>query len=166
MELFFGKPSTEKIIILDEDESNHLINVKRSRKGDIIHVTDGEGNLFTTELGTIEKHNCTLSIHEVKSSPKKSTQLHIAIAPTKSIDRIEWFLEKATESGIDEISFLQCRYSERKEIKVERLNRVVVASMKQSLKTWLPKLNPMIDFKTFVTQPFTGDKLIFYNECG
>ncbi len=161
MELFFGKPSAEKIIILDEVESNHLINVKRSKKGDVIHVTDGEGNLFTTEIVNIENHVCTLSILEVITTPPKTTTLHIAVAPTKNIDRIEWFLEKATETGIDEISFLQCRHSERKEIKMDRLNRVVVSSIKQSLKTFLPKLNPMIDFKSFVSHDFHGEKLIF-----
>ncbi len=161
MELFFGNPSAENIIVLDEVESNHLINVKRSKKGDIIHVTDGEGNLFTTEISNIDKHNCSLSILEIKTTPRKLFRLHVAVAPTKNIDRIEWFLEKATETGIDEISFLQCRHSERKEIKMERLNRVVVSSIKQSLKTFLPKLNPMIDFKTFVSKDLQGEKLIF-----
>ena len=159
MDIYFGKPSDNKII-LDEDESNHLINVKRVRIGDLVHVTDGEGNIYLTELLNLEKRSCTLGIRETKRANKNPFHLHIALAPTKNIERVEWFLEKATETGIDEISFLQCRHSERKEIKTERLNRVVVAAIKQSIKPFLPKLNPMVDFKTFISGNFSGTKLI------
>ena len=159
MDLYFGQPIGNKII-LDEDESNHLINVKRVRTGEIVSVTDGEGYLYKTELLQVEKRLCVLNILEKVLTPKKPFQLHLAIAPTKSIDRIEWFLEKATETGIDEISFLVCRHSERKEIKTERLKRVLVSSMKQSMKTFLPKINPIIDFKTYVSGNLSGIKLI------
>lgn len=159
MDLYFGHPSGNKII-LDEDESNHLINVKRVRAGELVSVTDGGGNLYKTELLQIEKRLCVLKILEIVLTPKRLFQLHLAIAPTKSIDRIEWFLEKAAETGIDEISFLVCRHSERKEIKTDRLQRVLISSMKQSMKTFLPKINPMVDFKSFVKENFSGIKLI------
>ena len=96
MDLYFGQPIGNKII-LDEDESNHLINVKRVRTGEIVSVTDGEGYQYKTELLQVEKRLCVLNILEKVLTPKKPFQLHLAIAPTKSIDRIEWFLEKATE---------------------------------------------------------------------
>jgi 16S rRNA (uracil1498-N3)-methyltransferase len=165
MDLYYGKSSGNNII-LDEEESNHLINVRRAVNGHVVHVTDGHGNLFTTELIKTEKRNCTLQIIQTTVSSGKNYHLHIAIAPTKSIDRIEWFLEKATETGIDEITFLQCRHSERKEIKEERLNRVLIAAMKQSMKTFLPKLNPMIDFKTFMEKKNAGTLLICTMEAG
>ncbi len=159
MDLYFGQPNSNKII-LDEDESNHLINVKRVRVGELVSVTDGEGALYKTELFQIEKRLCVLNILEKAITPKRPFQLHLAIAPTKSIDRIEWFLEKATETGIDEVSFLVCRHSERKEIKTDRLQRVLISSMKQSMKTFLPKINPMVDFKSYVKGNFPGIKLI------
>ena len=159
MDLYFGKPSDNKII-LDEDESNHLINVKRVRNGDVVNVTDGEGHLYTTELLQTEKRICVLSICETIVNKKKPYRLHLAIAPTKSIDRIEWFLEKTTETGIDEISFLVCRHSERKEIKLDRLNRVILSAMKQSEKTYLPKINAIVDFKVFVNRVNADTKLI------
>ena len=159
MDLYYGKPSGNKII-LDSDESNHLINVKRIRTDDIIHVTDGVGNFYSAKIIGIEKRSCTLEIFETKTTDKNHFLLHIALAPTKNIDRIEWFLEKATETGIDEITFLQCRHSERKEIKTERLNRVLIAAMKQSIKSFLPELNPMTDFKKFITCNFSGTKVI------
>lgn len=159
MDLYFGQPTGNKII-LDEDESNHLINVKRVRTGELVSVTDGEGYQYKTELFQVDKRLCILNILEKVFTAKKTFQLHLAIAPTKSIDRIEWFLEKATETGIDEISFLVCRHSERKEIKTERLKRVLISSMKQSMKTFLPKINPMVDFKTYVKGNFSAIKLI------
>ena len=160
MEYFFGKLSEENKIFLHEEESNHLINVRRLKIGEIVRITDGEGQLFISEIRSIEKRACILHVIEKEVSHKKPFLLHLAIAPTKSIDRIEWFLEKATEMGIDQITFLECRHSERKQVNLERLNRIVVSAMKQSLKTFLPILNPIIDFKTFVTQPTPGTKLI------
>jgi len=160
MDYYFGKLSEENKIILEEDESNHLINVRRSKTGDIVKVTDGEGNLFISEVERIDKRRCELLVREKITTQKKSYRFHIALAPTKSIDRIEWFLEKATETGIDEVSFFICRHSERKEIKIDRLNRVVVSAIKQSQKTFLPKLNPAVDFKTFISRQGSGTKLI------
>ena len=159
MDLYFGKPSGNKII-LDSEESNHLLNVKRISKDVIIHVTDGEGKFYETKIFEIDKKNCSLSILNTKTFEKPPFHLHIAISPTKSIDRIEWFLEKATETGIDEISFIKCRHSERKEIKIDRLNRILISAIKQSIKPFLPKINPMTDFQTFIKGNLTGTKLI------
>ena len=165
MDLYYGKAEGNNIV-LDEDESHHLIKVKRNRTGDSVFVTDGLGNLFTTNFISVDKRNCILGIRETKFTNKRSPHLHIAIAPTKNIDRIEWFLEKATETGIDEVSFLQCRHSERKEIKIERLNRVLISAMKQSLKTYLTILNPIIDFKEFISGDFQGNKIICSMSAG
>ena len=143
MEYFFGKLSEENKIFLHEEESNHLINVRRLKIGEIVRITDGEGQLFISEIRSIEKRACILNVIEKEVSHKKPFLLHLAIAPTKSIDRIEWFLEKATEMGIDQITFLACRYSERKQVNLERLNRIVVSAMKQSLKTFLPRTKPI-----------------------
>ncbi len=159
MDLYFGHPTGNKII-LDEDESNHLLNVKRVRNGEIVYVTDGKGYKYKTELFQIEKRTCILNILETNIYKKNSNRLHLAIAPTKSIDRIEWLLEKATETGIDEISFILCRHSERKEIKIERLNKVLVSSMKQSTKTFLPKINSIVDYKSFISKNNSAIKLI------
>lgn len=165
MDYYFGKP-TDNIILLDDDESNHLINVKRIRTGEIVHVTDGEGNNYITEFFSIEKKKCSLKILEKNKINKNSFHLHIALAPTKNIERMEWFLEKAIETGIDEISFLKCRHSERKEIKIERLNRIAVSAMKQSLKSFLPKINPMVDFNKFVSGKLEDIKLICIMPAG
>ncbi len=159
MDIYFGKP-TDNIIILDDDESNHLINVKRIRAGEIVHVTDGEGSNYITEFFSIEKKKCRLRILEKNTTDKNLFHLHIALAPTKNIERMEWFLEKAIETGIDEISFLKCRHSERKEIKIERLHRIAVSAMKQSLKSFLPKINPIIDFNKFISGKLIDIKLI------
>ncbi len=161
MELYYGQTSGDNTITLDEDESNHLIKVNRKNTGESVLVTDGEGNLFTTQLIEKTKRNCILEIKSVEKTQPRNQKLHIAIAPTKNIDRMEWFLEKATECGIDEITFLVCRHSERRELKEDRLKRVLVAAMKQSLKTFLPKLNPITDFKDFVNKESDSVKLIF-----
>lgn len=161
MELYFGQTYGDNTISLDEDESNHLLKVNRKNIGDSVFVTDGEGRLFTTQLIEKTKRNCILEIKSVTQTKERNQKLHIAIAPTKSIDRLEWFLEKATESGIDEITFLVCRHSERRDLKEDRLKRVLIAAMKQSLKTFLPKLNPVIDFNDFVKRENADLKLIF-----
>jgi 16S rRNA (uracil1498-N3)-methyltransferase len=160
MNLYFGKLSDENKIILDNDESIHLISVHRAKIGETIQVTDGEGNLFIATVERIDKKNCSLLIQEKIISERKPYRLHIALAPTKNIDRMEWFLEKATETGIDEISFLICRHSERREIKTDRLNRILISALKQSQKSFLPQLNPVEDFKTFITKTRNEIKLI------
>ena len=155
MQLFFTpdlNPSLENFI-LSEEESKHAIRVLRMDTGDCLHLIDGRGGLYEAQI--IDPHPkrtviTILNVEEEFQRPKY--HLHIAVGPTKNIDRIEWFLEKATEVGIQEITPVICEHSERKEVKLDRLNKVVVAAMKQSLKAYLPKLNPAVSFKQFLRE--------------
>src|SRR5262245_9252645 len=124
MDYYFGS-AEGNLVILSQEEFNHLRNAKRIRPGDNVLVTDGNGTLFTAECdGT-----SSLAIIKKDTFERNPFRLHVAVAPTKNIDRIEWFIEKAVETGIEEISFLLCRHSERKEVKTDRLNRVAIAAL-------------------------------------
>lgn len=137
--------------LLNEEESKHAIRVLRLQPGDIIHLIDGRGGLFKTEILEAHPKRTSLTILEVvKEFGKTSYELHLAVGPTKNIDRIEWFLEKATEIGIHEFTPVICARSERKEVKVERLEKVAIAAAKQSLKAYVPKINPAISFAKFI----------------
>lgn len=160
MELYFGFRGNANEIILTEEESNHLVAVRRSQPGDEVRITDGKGNIFTALLEQADKHKSCLRIIKTEKIPAKPYWLHIAIAPTKNIERTEWFIEKAVETGISEISFLRCRHSERKEIKIDRLKKVALAAMKQSLKAFLPTLNDMKHFNDFVSGNYQEIKFI------
>ncbi|HAK27642.1 MULTISPECIES: 16S rRNA (uracil(1498)-N(3))-methyltransferase [Sphingobacterium] len=153
MQLFFTpdlNPSLENFI-LSEEESKHAIRVLRMNTGDHLHLIDGRGGLYEAQIIDPHPKRTVLTILNVKEYFQQPRyHLHIAVAPTKNIDRIEWFLEKATEVGIQEITPVICEHSERKEVKLDRLNKVVVAAMKQSLKAYLPKLNPAVSFKQFL----------------
>lgn len=151
MQLFYVSEITEKEIFLDEVESKHAIRVLRLKSGEKVQVVDGKGSFYTAEITDTNPKKSRLRIIEIqKNFGESDFKLHIAIAPTKNIDRFEWFLEKATEIGIDEITPLLCDHSERKTIKPGRLERILVAAMKQSLKAWLPKLNQMVPFHEFI----------------
>lgn len=144
--------------MLSEDESKHAVRVLRLHAGNIIYLVDGIGGWYTAEILDPHPKRTTLSIKHVELSYEKPDYgLHIAIAPTKNIDRMEWFLEKATEIGIQEITPIISVRSERKEVKLERLNKVVVSAMKQSLKAYLPKVNPAIPFPKFLEQITTEE---------
>jgi 16S rRNA (uracil1498-N3)-methyltransferase len=150
---------------LNEEESKHIIKVLRFKNGDFIHLTDGKGGLFKAELIDDHPKHCTVTVIESKLEyGKRNYKLHMAIAPTKNISRFEWFLEKATEIGIDEITPIICEQSERKEVKYQRMEKVIVAAIKQSLKTYLPKLNQSMKFRDFAEQSFEGQKFIAYCE--
>ncbi|HCC53194.1 MAG TPA: 16S rRNA (uracil(1498)-N(3))-methyltransferase [Porphyromonadaceae bacterium] len=145
---------------LPEEESQHCIRVLRLKEGDEITITDGKGHLYLAVLKEAHHKHCHIDITKKwKQEPLWDFYIHIAIAPTKNIDRIEWFVEKATEIGINEITCLRCRYSERREIKLQRLHKIAINAMKQSQKTILPKINEMIDFQDFITTDFEGVKL-------
>ena len=165
MQLFFCENlalNTE--VILSQEESFHAAQVLRMRGGDVIHLTDGLGHLFKGELLNVDsKKSLVRLIEELPLKPAIS-HLHIAIAPTKNIDRFEWFLEKATEMGIAEITPLLCRYSERKEIKPERLNKVIVAAAKQSHHFMFPRLNPILKFEEFINSSTSENKYIAHCE--
>lgn len=155
MQLFFTpdlNPSLENFI-LSEEESKHAIRVLRMDTGDRLHLIDGRGGLYEAQIIDPHPKRTVLTILNVAEDfQRPKYHLHIAVGPTKNIDRIEWFLEKATEVGIQEITPVICERSERKEVKLDRLNKVVVAAMKQSLKAYLPKLNPAVSFKQFLRE--------------
>ena len=166
MQLFYIQ-NPESEIILSAEESKHATKVLRKKEGDILNFTDGKGGFYKAKITVADTRKCRL---EIISSEQKEKQhnyhLHIAIAPTKNMDRFEWFLEKATEIGIDEITPIICHHSERKAIKTERCNRILLSAMKQSLKFHLPKLNEAISLNDFIKQDFEGTKYIAHCEEG
>ncbi|WP_299008186.1 16S rRNA (uracil(1498)-N(3))-methyltransferase [uncultured Tenacibaculum sp.] len=167
MQLFYNSDlgPTSKEITFDKDESRHIIRVLRKKEGNVLHITNGKGFLFSAEIILGSDKKCIASI--IKSEEKPFTRdyyLHVAIAPTKNNDRFEWFLEKATEIGIDEITPIICENSERKVVKTERFLRIVQAAMKQSLQFTLPKLNEPIKFSHFIDQDFTSETFIAHCE--
>ena len=166
MQLFYISAVEGNFCVLSEEESWHCMKVLRLSEGDAIDLTDGVGNFYHGRLTKIHHKGCLVEISEVKPNPPTPWRLHIAIAPTKNIDRFEWFLEKATEIGIDEITPLFCEHSEREVVKLPRLEKVVISAMKQSLKAWLPGLNEPKKFKDFITGDFHGQKFIGYCETG
>lgn len=154
MHLFYTPDISGGEYELTEEESRHCIKVLRLVKGDNINLIDGRGGFYTAEiLDAHPKHTRLVVIEYSKEFSKRNHYLHIAVAPTKNIDRFEWFLEKATEIGIDEITPIICERSERKEVKTERLNKIITSAVKQSLKAYHPKLNESCRFKDFVTEP-------------
>lgn len=141
-----------KEITLPEEESKHACRVLRLKNGDQLQLLDGRGGTYTGEIISDHPKHCTVRITEVVLEAKPAKEIHIAIAPTKNIDRIEWFLEKATEIGMTEVSFITCSNSERKQIKEDRLEKILIAAMKQSKRSFLPVMNPLASFKEFVTR--------------
>ena len=145
----------------DKNESRHIIKVLRKKERDQLQITNGKGMLFNSEIINANDKKCAIQIISAELQPKPWTyHLHIAIAPTKMNDRYEWFLEKATEIGIDEITPIICDKSERKKIKTDRYKKVIVSAMKQSLKFQLPKLNDPIRYSEFIKKDFKGSRLI------
>lgn len=151
MNLFYCTDIIDEIAILSEEESIHCTRVLRKRVGDEIIIIDGKGLMCKAELTDVNKKGCKAKITEtLKKEEKRDFSIHIAIAPTKNISRIEWFLEKATEIGIDEVSFILTEHSERKKIRLDRLEKIVLSATKQSLKATLPKLNELVSYKQFL----------------
>jgi 16S rRNA (uracil1498-N3)-methyltransferase len=166
MQLFYIE-HPENEIILSAEESKHATKVLRKKEDDILNFTDGKGCFYKAEITVADSRKCRLQIVSSEQKEKQHNYyLHIAIAPTKNMDRFEWFLEKATEIGIDEITPIICEHSERKIIKKERCNRILLSAMKQSLKFYLPKLNEAITLKDFLKQDFEGNKYIAHCEEG
>ena len=157
----FYCPNILESPVLPEEESYHCVKVLRTQEGEIINVTDGKGSFYHCELVQAYPKQCIMAIRQQsKAVLNRSFSLHIAFAPTKQMDRNEWFLEKGTEIGIDRFTPLLCRYSERKEIKVERLRKIVVSAMKQSMQAYLPEVETMVSFEALVKRPFQGRKFI------
>jgi 16S rRNA (uracil1498-N3)-methyltransferase len=166
MRLFYH-PYPTSDSFLSEEESLHAVKVLRLQEGDTIRLMDGKGYWYDAKITKAHAKKCTFQIVQQSSlAPRRSYRLHIAVAPTKSIDRTEWFVEKAVEAGIDEISFLQCEHSERKNINLERFEKIVVSALKQSTNLYLPTLHPMVPFRQFAAQALSSQKFIAHLEDG
>ena len=150
---FFYAPDALTISTLPDDEANHAIRVLRLGKGDRLNVIDGKGHLIEAAITEADKRGCRFIINKVEEMPRPwPCTVHIAVAPTKNIDRMEWMVEKATEIGVDRITFLDCRNSERRVIKTDRLDKIAVAAMKQSHKFHKPVIDGMVPFAEFVRE--------------
>ena len=146
---------------LSEEESQHAVRVLRLQTGDELELVDGAGGYYKAVISNPHPKHCEFVIKETFTEfGKRDYRLHIAIAPTKNIERLEWFIEKCTEIGIDEITPVICRFSERKIIKPERLEKIIVSAAKQSLKAYFPILNPMCSFRDFIQQTTVSQKFI------
>lgn len=165
MQVFYT-PKIKKITYqLTEEESKHAVKVLRLEAGDEICMIDGVGGLYYGIIDDPNPKKCIIRVIEkIEQYNRRNYTLHIAIAPTKNIDRLEWFLEKATEIGIDEITPLLCQRSERKTIKTERLEKIILSAMKQSVKAYKPKLNELTSFNNFVSNKIDG--ACFIAHCG
>ncbi|MEO7213015.1 16S rRNA (uracil(1498)-N(3))-methyltransferase [Mucilaginibacter sp.] len=163
MQLFYtpGIDPSVSQYFLSEEESKHAVRVLRLVNGDAVTLIDGKGGLYDAEIKDAHPKRTILQINSVKTEfNKRDHYLHLAVAPTKNIERTEWFLEKATEIGIDEVSLIICQRSERKEAKVERLNKIITSAIKQSIKAYHPVLNEAVSLTQFLKQPFDGQKFI------
>ncbi|HBF87332.1 MAG TPA: 16S rRNA (uracil(1498)-N(3))-methyltransferase [Bacteroidales bacterium] len=159
--IFYAPEIQLDLHALNDIESKHCIKVLRLKIGDEIVLNDGVGNFYFCEIIDDNYKKCIVQIKSKQEVEKTtSVNIHIAIAPTKNIDRFEWFLEKTTEIGIDEITPILCERSERKDVKIERVEKIVISAMKQSLKAHLPKLNSLTSFSTLVKTPLDGEKYI------
>ncbi|TXD52052.1 MULTISPECIES: 16S rRNA (uracil(1498)-N(3))-methyltransferase [unclassified Polaribacter] len=169
MQLFYNPDIDTKTssITFDKVESRHIVRVLRKKERDTLHITNGKGFLFDAKIIVASDKKCVADIIKVQEKPKPWLYyLHVAIAPTKNNDRIEWFLEKATEIGIDEITPIICSNSERRFVKLERFEKIIQSAMKQSLKFTLPKINEPVKFNEFINQNFEGKMCIAHCEDG
>ena len=160
MNLFYTPDIISGIYTFNEEESRHCKMALRLREGDLVHLTDGRGKLY--EALIIDSRSKLVTVEVVSlldNVGQRNYRLHMAVAPTKNIDRFEWFLEKATEIGIDEITPLICEHSERRQLRTDRLNKVITSAVKQSLKAYHPVLNEMMDFRKFITKH--GEEQLF-----
>ncbi|MBQ0062282.1 MAG: 16S rRNA (uracil(1498)-N(3))-methyltransferase [Bacteroidales bacterium] len=158
---YFYTPDIATSSQLPDEEAQHALRVLRMHEGDEMVLMDGKGTYYQAEVLSSAGKHCVFQVNQTMPQEKAwKGHLHLAMAPTKNMDRTEWFAEKATEIGFDELTFLNCRWSERKVIKTERVDKILVSAMKQSHKAWKPILNEMMDFKKFVQQPFSGQRFI------
>jgi 16S rRNA (uracil1498-N3)-methyltransferase len=162
MQLFYEPDfdSSSKHIAINPDESRHMVKVLRKALGAKVYITNGKGLCAEGSLISNHPKKCNVEVHSFLEEKPKPFRIHLAIAPTKSNDRIEWFLEKATEIGVDEVTLLLCEHSERKHVKVNRYEKVLQAAMKQSLKFTLPRLNQLTAFKDFINSDVDANKMI------
>ncbi|MGI6340093.1 MAG: 16S rRNA (uracil(1498)-N(3))-methyltransferase [Bacteroidales bacterium] len=161
MNIFYSSAITGDTCVLDESESRHCIRVLRMREGSVVRITDGNGNIYEGVVSSADAKRCRIRITGiVYSDTTKDYTVHIAISPLKNHERLEWFTEKCVEIGLDELTPVICHNTEKEIIKPDRLNGIIVAAMKQSLKAFRPVLNNPVTFVDFVRKDFTGKKLI------
>ncbi|MBR5133758.1 MAG: 16S rRNA (uracil(1498)-N(3))-methyltransferase [Alistipes sp.] len=161
MQLFYAPEITLPLYTLSEEESKHCVRVLRMEPGDELHITDGRGTMHRCKVVDANAKRCVVEVVESQYEYQKMDyELTVAIAPTKIIDRFEWFLEKSTEVGISEIYPIECDHSERRQLKLDREQKVVTSAVKQSLKAYHPVLHPLTDVRDVITMPFEGAKFI------
>jgi 16S rRNA (uracil1498-N3)-methyltransferase len=170
MQLFYCKDITpEGYCTLDAEESRHAVRVLRLRNGDSINVTDGRGSLYSCTIVDANDRTCTIEVISQLTTPiSHLPSLHLAIAPTKNPSRMEWLVEKAVEVGVGEITLLNCDHSERSFLKTDRLEKLAVSAMKQSLHTVLPAINPAVNLREWLATgqyPLNAQKLIAHCEA-
>jgi 16S rRNA (uracil1498-N3)-methyltransferase len=167
MHIFYQPDLFSSDILLNEEESKHCIRVLRMKRGDEVQLVDGKGTLAIAQIAEDHPKKCMLHIIHREHKPQPfSYYLHIAVAPTKNFDRVEWFIEKAVEVGIHEISFLECENSERAKINMERCEKIAISAMKQSKQVYLPKLNELKSFHKVVAEISSQQKFIAWCETG
>ncbi|AFL82272.1 RNA methyltransferase, RsmE family [Aequorivita sublithincola DSM 14238] len=167
MQLFYNPniSNNSKEVTFDKEESRHIVKVLRMKDGDDFKITNGKGSFFNAEITNANPKGCLVKIISEEIQPPMSYQLHLAVAPTKLNDRYEWFLEKATEIGISEITPIICAHSERKTIKPDRYEKILQSAMKQSLKAYLPVLNEAVSFKDFINSEKSSEGLKCIAHC-
>ncbi|PPK94859.1 MULTISPECIES: 16S rRNA (uracil(1498)-N(3))-methyltransferase [Nonlabens] len=166
MQLFYFENITldTTVLHLDKEQARHMTKALRKKVGDTVHITDGAGNLFNGTISLVTSSKCNIDLAFAKAYPQQSPRLHVAIAPTKMNDRMEWFLEKATEMGIASITPLLCDHSERKKINLERFKKIIVSAMQQSNQFYLPQIKELTVFNQFLENPVMGVKCIAHCE--
>tara|TARA_R110002012_G_scaffold4074_6_gene18906 strand:+ start:36895 stop:37605 length:711 start_codon:yes stop_codon:yes gene_type:complete len=167
MQLFYNPNISDnaKEVTLDKEESRHIVKVLRMKESDTFKITNGKGSFFSAEIISANPKSCLVKIISQEKQNPLPYQLHLAVAPTKLNDRYEWFLEKATEVGISEITPIICDHSERKTIKPERYEKILQSAMKQSLKAYLPVLNEAVSYKDFIDSKKSSEELKYIAHC-
>ncbi|MGB5435032.1 MAG: 16S rRNA (uracil(1498)-N(3))-methyltransferase [Maribacter sp.] len=165
MQLFYNPKldNSASQFVFTPEESHHIVKVLRKKVDDMLLITNGKGSIFEAKIIIADAKKCKAQITATKKKHRRMYWFHLVVAPTKSNDRFEWFLEKATEIGVDEITPIICERSERKIVKPERMEKVIQSAMKQSMQAYLPKLNPMTTFEEFMAQEREG--LLFIAHC-
>ena len=158
--IIFYAPCLSTCSELPEEESGHVVRVLRHTVGDEIDVVDGNGMWYHCRIASAHPKHCSVEILSSHSDSHWPYRVELAIGPTKNLDRMEWWLEKSVEIGLDRFVPLRCRFSERKELKIERMRKIAIAAMKQSLKATLPQIDEMTDIRRFIEEPFDGQKFI------
>ncbi len=153
-------PGDEKTVRLEEEENHHATKVLRCKVGDEVILLDGVGKLYYAKFKTLSSRNSELDVLSIENLPKLPYQLHMAVAPTKMMDRFEWFLEKATEIGVSEITPIITERTERSVVKMARMQKVVLAAVKQSKQAFFPKINEAVSFKEFIKSQTSSNKFI------